>query len=351
MKKNRICLILTLTIIFLAINSGLIYANELPSGQYFTLINENNQTIHQTGMVVNIGDEYITADNSRYKVKAINGTTASCVYLGEETMPVLEYSPQRKAWIFESQEIPAVSANKPTIAVYHTHNDESYIPGDGTESIDGRGGIHDIGETLAKQLKGLGFNVDYSDNNHNPHDINAYTRSRRTATTLLKKDPDVVLDVHRDATPAEQYEANVEGEAVTKIKLVIGRQNPNMKTNLEFAKKIKALMDKKEPGLSNGIFMGKSTFNQDLHPRSVLIEVGAHTNKKDEAQKGVELFATTLPAALGVANDSGDSGDGIARKPQTGDNQGAGTTIAIILAVVAAAIGGFYFLNKGNANH
>ena len=348
MKKNKVLLIIILTAFYMIFYSGLVYANtELPSGQYYTLINENNQTIHQTGLEVNIGDEYITADNSRYRVTAVNGRTAVCKYLGEEVMPVLEYSPQRKAWIFKSGEVPALSANKPTIAVYHTHSDESYVPTDGTESKPGRGGIYDVGQSLVQQLKKLGFNVEYSENNHNPHDVNAYTRSRRTAATLLKKNPDLVLDVHRDATPPEQYQAEVKGEDVTKIKLVIGRQNPKMKTNLEFAKKIKALMDKKEPGLSNGIFIGKSTFNQDLHPRAVLIEVGAHTNDKTQAEKGVALFAQTLPAALGVT-DAGEGG--AAQKPLTGDNQGAGTTIAVILAVVAAAAGGVYFLNKGNAN-
>ncbi|HNX28626.1 MAG TPA: stage II sporulation protein P [Syntrophomonadaceae bacterium] len=348
MKKNKILLILILSVFCLSINCGLLYANtELPSGQYYTLINENNQIIHQTGLEVNVGDEYITADNSRYRVNEIDGLTASCIYLGEETMPVLEYSSQRQAWIFKSGEVPAISSNQPTIAIYHTHSDESYVPSDGTESIAGRGGIYDVGESLAKQLKKLGFNVDYSENNHNPHDINAYTRSRRTAASLLKKNPDLILDVHRDATPAEQYQTEVEGKEVTKVKLVIGRQNPKMQTNLEFAKKIKALMDKKEPGLSNGIFIGKSTFNQDLHPRSVLIEVGAHTNDKTEAEKGVELFAQTLPAALGVTDTSEG---GAAKKPLTGDSQGAGTTIAVILAVVAAAVGGFYFLNKGKLN-
>ncbi len=345
MRRNKVWLIILLTIFCLSLNGGMVYAHsELPSGQHFTLINEYHQMIHQTGLEVNIGDEYITADNSRYRVTAINGLTATCKYMGEEIMPVLEYNLQRQAWIFDAAEVPVLSSKKPTVAVYHTHSDESYVPTDGTESIAGRGGIYDVGQTLVQQLKKLGFDVEYSENNHNPHDVNAYTRSRRTAASLLKKNPDLVLDVHRDATPAEQYKTEVKGDEVTKIKLVIGRQNPKMNTNLEFAKKVKALMDKKEPGLSNGIFIGKSTFNQDLHPRSLLIEVGAHTNDKTQAEKGVALFAQTLPAALGV---EGGNEEGAARKPLTGDNQKSGTTIAIILAVVAAAAGGFYFLNKG----
>ncbi len=346
MRKNKLLPVIIMLALCLSISSGAALANsELPAGQYYTLINENNQMIHQTGLEVNIGDEYISADNSRYRVTAVHGLTASCKYLGEEIMPILEYSYQQQAWIFETGEVPVMSAKKSTVAVYHTHSDESYVPTDGTESIAGRGGIYDVGQTLVQQLKKLGFNVEYSENNHNPHDVNAYTRSRRTAASLLKKNPDLILDVHRDATPAEQYQAEVKGEEVTKIKLVIGRQNPKMNTNLEFAKRVKALMDKQEPGLSNGIFMGKAAFNQDLHPRALLIEVGAHTNDKAQAEKGVALFADTLPAALGVA-DNGE--EGAAQKPFAGDNQKSGITIAVILAVVAAAAGGFYLLNKGN---
>ena len=349
MRKNKSLPVIILLALCLSISSGAALANsELPAGQYYTLINENNQMIHQTGLEVNIGDEYISADNSRYRVTAVHGLTASCKYLGEEIMPILEYSYQQQAWIFETGEVPVMSAKKSTVAVYHTHSDESYVPTDGTESIAGRGGIYDVGQTLVQQLKKLGFNVEYSENNHNPHDVNAYTRSRRTAASLLKKNPDLILDVHRDATPAEQYQAEVKGEEVTKIKLVIGRQNPKMNTNLEFAKRVKALMDKQEPGLSNGIFMGKAAFNQDLHPRALLIEVGAHTNDKAQAEKGVALFAETLPAALGVA-DNGE--EGAAQKPFAGDNQKSGITIAVILAVVAAAAGGFYLLNKGNLKH
>jgi stage II sporulation protein P len=124
-------------------------------------------------------------------------------------MPVLEYSPQRKAWIFKSGEVPALSANKPTIAVYHTHSDESYVPTDGTESKPGRGGIYDVGQSLVQQLKKLGFNVEYSENNHNPHDVNAYTRRAVRQLLCLRKTRSGSGCEHRDATPPEQYRAEV----------------------------------------------------------------------------------------------------------------------------------------------
>jgi stage II sporulation protein P len=109
-------------------------------------------------------------------------------------------------------------------------------------------------------------------------------------------------------------------------------------------------MDQKFPGLSDGIFIGKGSYNQDLSPRAMLIEVGAHTNDKDAAEKGVQAFAEILPTVLGVSADGSNAANSPASKPMSGSNQKAGTTILIILAVVAAAVAGFYFLNKGSVS-
>jgi stage II sporulation protein P len=350
MLKKLLVITLSLTLLWTMMGGAPCQAHEeMPLGQYFTLVDENNNIIHQTAMRVHEGDEYISADNARYKVMEIQGDIAICAYQGEERMPVVSFDSQRQAWVFKGQEIAVLSGEKkPTVAVYHTHSDESYLPSDGTESRAGNGGIYDVGEAFVDELKRLGFNVEYNKNNHNPHDINAYNRSRKTAVTLIKKEsPDVVVDIHRDAVPPDVYQAEVEGKEVTKIKLVVGKQNPNMKTNLEFAKQIKAVMDKQSPGMSNGIFMGKGDYNQDLSPRAILIEVGSHTNDKDSAAKGVKLFANTMQSVL--AGNSGQNQDPAA-KPLSQDNQGAFTNVLILLVVLSAAAGGFYLLNKGSGS-
>lgn len=322
---------------------------ELPSGYYSTLIDEQGHLITQTGAKVYVGDEYISSDNGRYRVVALSGHTAQCEYVGQEQMPVVSFDNSRQAWVIDSKELPVV-ATKPTIAIYHTHSDESYVPTDGKESKEGNGGIYDVGQALSKRLKELGYSVDYNKNNHNPHDINAYNRSRRTASSLLRGGSKVLIDVHRDAVPADQYQTKVAGQDATKIKLVIGKSNPNMKTNLEFAKKVKAVMDKKAPGLSNGIFMGKGDFNQDLNPRALLIEVGAHTNPKEEATRGVTAFADILSVALGGGSSGDSPGDpgGAAAKPLQGESPAAWVTIMILIAVAVAAGAGFYLLNRKN---
>jgi len=356
MKMNRkaICIIVALSMSLVLVPVLGVYAEkEMPLGTYMTLIDENNNVVLQTGTLVTVGDQYISADNSRYMVKEVINNTARCVYQGKEKMPTVSFDRKKNAWLFDNSPVPVVSSKKPTIALYHTHSDESYIPNDGKESINGNGGIYDVGQALNKKLKGLGFNVVYNKNNHNPHDINAYNRSRRTAASLIKQRPDAIIDVHRDAVPASQYQTQVKGQEVTKVKLVVGSQNPNMKTNLEFAKRLKSVMDRKDPGLSNGIYIGKGDYNQDLSPRAMLIEVGAHTNSKNEAEKGVMLFANTLPTVLGVSSDNSVNKTGTAsskaspaKKPLSNENSTAGTTIAIILTVVAAVIAGYYWLNR-----
>ncbi len=245
MLKKLLLIILSLSILWTLVGAAPCQAHEeMPAGQYFTLVDENNNIIHQTALRVHPGDEYICADDARYKVLEINGDIAICAYQGEERMPVVSFDSKKQAWVFKGQELAVLSGEQqPTIAVYHTHSDESYVPSDGTESREGNGGIYDVGQAFVNELKRLGFNVEYNKNNHNPHDINAYNRSRKTAVTMIKKEaPNVVVDIHRDAVPPDVYQSEVEGQDVTKIKLVVGKQNPNMKTNLEFAKEIKAVM-------------------------------------------------------------------------------------------------------------
>lgn len=344
MRKGLAVLIIALFLTSLSMSPACAEV-ETPSGEYYSLVNENNYVILQTALEVNPGDVYISADNSRYEVAEVTGYTARCTYQGKEAMPDLAAEPLAQASILDGV-VPIVKqGGKPTIAVYHTHSDESYVPNDGKESIQGNGGIYDVGAALVDQLKSMGFNVEYNTENHNPHDVNAYNRSRKTAAALMKSAPAAIIDVHRDAVPPGQYQTQVNGKDATKVKLVVGRSNPNSKTNLEFAKNLKAAMDQKAPGLSNGIFMGKGSYNQDLSPRAILIEVGAHTNDKIAAEQGVKAFASILPGVLGVATD-GTPGTTPAQKPAS--DQKAGTTILIILLVVAAAAVGFYLLNKGS---
>ncbi|ATW24107.1 stage II sporulation protein P [Candidatus Formimonas warabiya] len=327
---------------------GVSNETEAPEGHYFTMVDNLNNVITKTALRVNVGDEYWAANNKHYRVISVKGYTATCKYLGTENI----------VWQDEWDNIPAVTdlpvqsdANKKSvIAVYHTHSDESYIPTDGKSSIRAQGGIFKVGDVFTEKMKDLGLTVYHDKTPHDPHDAGAYQRSRRTAVKLLKKQPAIAFDVHRDAVPAEVYEQKIGSQPVTKIKMVVGRQNQNKQANLEFAKTMKAAMDKAHPGLFEGIFLAHGNYNQDLGPRMMLIEVGSNKNSREDAQRGVSLFADAVPKVLGVYQNRGAQSpfNQIASPGLTRSKPGSWPAVWWLLGILVVGGGLFLIISTGS---
>jgi stage II sporulation protein P len=317
---------------------------EMSPGQSFTLADEQGNPFHFTSRIVYQGDEVITADNRRFEVSTVDydGLSAVCRFAGMEDMV---YYP---AW----DEAPvALFGGKDTtkVGVYMTHNDESYVPTDGVASIDGWGGIMTVGGIFGTALEKNGQQVAVSNNYHDPHDANAYHRSRKTAVQLLKTNPDVLFDVHRDGIKDPgYYETEVEGRQVTGIRLVVGKQNPHMEANLTFAKEIKAYMDKHYPGLIRDIYLGKGNYNQDLGPRVLLLEMGTYTNSRQEAEAGAQLFAegmgkylqASIGSGVGAAAEAGE-------KEKTAVDRKSGAVAAVIAAVAVVLGAALILVSRG----
>ncbi len=289
---------------------------------YFTVVDETGEIIFTTGHTVAIGDEYIDEDDTRYIVISVVGNTATVRSEGRmEGLPELAL-----------QQILEVAASNGAVGIYHTHSSESYIPSDHTDSIPGKGGIVQVGSALANKLNNSGITAIHDTTSHDPNDARAYDRSRRTAVDLLKKQtPLALFDVHRDAGPAESYLQEVNGEEVTKCMIVIGRQNPKMESNLEFARRLKDEVNSQFTGLVKGIFMGNADFNQDLFDKALLLEIGTEETSKEAAMRGASLIGSVLTNILPV------SGPGSA--PQ---GRAAGRTIGWLIGAVV--VGTFVYL-------
>jgi len=214
---------------------------EMSSG-YMTLVNEQNRIILQTGILIHPGDQFIDEANNLYEVTTVEDTLARCRLIGSEPYTALEAIPTQA---------PA-EATQPLIAVYHTHTDECYIPSDGKPSIRGKGSIMYVGEAFCQKLQELGYQTEHDKTLHDPHDANAYHRSRRTFMRLLNNGPSALFDIHRDSAPLNTYKTTINGQEATKILLVVGRQNQNRHTTLNFAKSLKAAADAKYRGLIRG---------------------------------------------------------------------------------------------------
>ncbi len=320
------------------------YEHERTDGGYYTLVSEEGEILTKTAMQVYKDDEFITPDNRRFRVAKIEGDTCRCTLVGVEKMPEVKAEAPKISGILGLT--PVIAKNRGTIGIYCTHSDESYVPSDGKKSISGRGGIYQVGEALRDALKSQGVNAVFDKTSHNPHDVNAYARSRRTASKLLQQGCVGLVDLHRDAVPAEVYTANVNSQKVTRVKLVVGKQNPHMSSNLEFAKKIKAYMDEKCPGLSAGIFMGRGCYNQDLSPRSILVEVGTHTNSKEDARRGIEMFAQVIPDVFGVESKQDSDAAPLVNVSAAGNQRSDWTAVILILLGVAVAYGAYIAINR-----
>jgi len=322
---------------------------------YFTVTDESGQFLFMIAAEVNIDDEYISGDNMRYRIVQVDEANNRAAARYIETID----------FVLDAEVLAQQQNNK--VAIYCTHSDESYVPTDGTESEPESGGVLDVAAQFRDALNQAGLEAEISEDTHEPHDAGAYRRSRRTATQLMKSvQPAVLLDIHRDAVPAEQYETDIEGREVSKVRIVIGRSNQNKAANEEFALAIKKIADEMYPGLIKDIFEGKGNYNQDLMPRAILFEIGTHTIEKERAQESTKHLAEVVAATLGVQSQNKQQApapeNGRQPQGQQGQQQqqpdvqqqragerGAFKSVGWIIAVLVAAgiLGLLLFVRKG----
>lgn len=294
-------------------------------GGYFSVIDENAETILTTGHMLYVGDEFISENDIKYSIERISGDVAVAKTLGP--VEALSLTPAGQA-------VAKDKGAKGTVGIYHTHTDESYIPTDGTDSTPGKGGVVSVGKTMADKLQAKGVKVVHDTTPHDPHDAGAYDRSRRTAAQILKQGPVALFDVHRDAGPAEPYLKQEGGREVARAMVVVGRTNPRMSANLDFARRLKDAVNSKYPGLIKGILLGKADFNQDLSQRALLLEVGTEKTSREAAESGVALIAGVIPEFLGIVGAPG--------------GKTTGTAIGWLLGVTVAAIFVYLWVSTGS---
>lgn len=247
---------------------------------FTTILSEDRQVLLRTGLAVSAGDELIHgAENAHYIIFRVLGRTAVA---------------RLAAPVQATTNDPPATGSK-AIVIYHTHSDESYTPEDGTPVIPGNGSIFEVGMAFSEALRGEGFVVVVDPTRHDPHDNQAYIRSRRTVFQDIQMySPFAVFDLHRDSAPASDYLINIGGQQVQGIMIVVGRQNPTMAANLFVAKQLKATADALYPGLVKAIFMGHGNYNQDLMAAALLIEFGTETAPRAAANQSAKLMADVV---------------------------------------------------------
>jgi len=301
-------------------------------GYYVVFEQGSEREIFATSWEVDVGDRYHSTDNKMYEVVEVDrdGKKAYAKFVEDVKMPEIDE-------IFVTETMQTAQKGK-QVALYFSHNAESYVPTDGTDSKPGRGGIVEVGEAFKKGFEKFGVNAIINTTSHEPHDANSYVRSRRTATRLLQQGPDAIFDIHRDAIPKEHYIDTIDNTPVSKVRIVLGRRNQNLKANEDLAKKIKAISDKTHPGFVRDIFYARGNYNQDLAPRALLFEFGTHEHTRERAENSAGIFAEIVTKALYGGTTPG--GERVQGAQDSSEGTGSGLTWLFVIA----GLGGLAFL-------
>ncbi len=297
-------------------------SNTNNNSSYYTITDwaDSDRVVLLKGEGINVDDEYLSEENELWRIVEVDNKTkkGKAEYIGKEQLP--KYDVKRKV-----NAPVAEAASRKKVGIYHTHNDESYYNPDGTDSVYGKGGIHDVGKSFVNNLESLGFDVVYREDLHLPHNSGAYTRSQVTASAILDTgNIDALFDVHRDSTPRSYYVTTVDGTQMSKVRMVVGSANTNFAENKEFAYAIKSYADQVYPGLIKDIYMGRGNYNQQLLSRGMLFEFGSENVEKELCQRSTQPLSKVLDVVM--YGTSGASLRSVADVSGTGESEDAVVT-------------------------
>lgn len=204
---------------------------------------------------------------------------------------------------------------KPGILIYHTHSEEAFAdsePGKEEDTIVG------AGEILAGYLEQYGFKVLHHKGKYDVKSRDyAYSNALPELEKLLQDNPEiqVVIDLHRDAVAeGTKLVTEIQGKQVAKVMFFngLGRiknkgeisylKNPYLQENLAFSFQMKVACDEYYPGFARKNYLRAYRYNMHLCPKTLLIELGAQTNTKEEIHGALEPLAHVLSMVLSGEN-------------------------------------------------
>lgn len=199
---------------------------------------------------------------------------------------------------FNRPDFPLTPGEHPTVLVYHTHITESFLPDSQliyTEEM--HLNMARPGAELAAALEGqYGLAVMHHIAVYDLPRHYSYEKARPALERLLAENTRLLLvvDLHRDGVSREVTTATLDGFSYGKILLVVGTNHPGYQNNLRLALHLHRELETLLPGVSRGIRQQPFVYNQDLHPYSLLVELGGHENSLAEISATLPYLAEAL---------------------------------------------------------
>jgi stage II sporulation protein P len=238
-------------------------------------------------------------------------------YLHNETL----YSPSIDATTLTYPILTEVEDGAPVVLVLHTHSSEGYLPqgcqcvegsiGDATYTKEKSQNVIAVGRALVEVLNEKGITALHCTVMHDDPSLQgAYSRAKETIQYYLKSYPTIqcVIDLHRDAVTTAQGDyvrslASGVPEPTAQILAVVGTDGngtpcPQWQANLALALRLREYLNENGRGLSRPISLRNASYNQEMAPISLLLEIGTGGNSSEEAIRAARWVGEALAAIL-----------------------------------------------------
>lgn len=214
-----------------------------------------------------------------------------------------------------------LSVAAPTVLVLHTHSTEAYLPagtsyiessmGDLSYSEDPESNVISVGKSFCEALEKKGITVLHCTVMHDDPTLRgSYERAAETIQAYLEKYPEIccVVDLHRDSVRDREgaYIRSVaEGteEPTAQLLCVVGTDGngtpcEQWEKNLALALQLRRVLNAGGASLCRPVSLRNSSFNQELAPMSILLEVGCDANAIEEARRAAVRAGEALADLL-----------------------------------------------------
>lgn len=260
-----------------------------------------------SGAVALLSNIDLSNPSSLLNIKGTNNTTKT-VTEEDNTTYSDNYDQSEQEKITEYVKDPnPTSVKNPRIYIYNSHQLENYNA-QNLEIYNITPNVMMASYMLKEDLNDLGIQTIVNESNlaefiriSNWSHADSYRASRIFILDAKNKNDtlEYYIDIHRDSIPKANSTITIGSKTYAKILFVVGLENPNYEKNLALAETLSKKINGKYPGLSRGVIKKEGAgvdgvYNQDISPKSMLIEVGAYENTIEEVMCTVEAIATSL---------------------------------------------------------
>jgi len=107
------------------------------------------------------------------------------------------------------------------------------------------------------------------------------------------------IDLHRDSMNYDITTATINNKQYAKVLFVVGKDHDNYLKNLAFAEDINNYLKDFSPDITRGISLKggngvNGVYNQDIHPNTILVELGGQYNNIVEVNNTIEVLSEAI---------------------------------------------------------